>query len=507
MAVAIIVLPVMLLSVMAARHIRHIAAAAGQREATALNQFARLAARELSHRLTQLEEDVIGFLDPATEESLTSSLELAELAFPGIGGFALMADGRVLYPRPDDGVPGETASRAAFVQAHRADVFAPLSADGLGHLFLTDAPSPWFATLHALRSGSTNGVVGIIWGAERLDNWCAEVARDMLPDGYILQLLGPGQQVLYPRGQSLAPVPEAGPAPLVADALLPAHSFPWTLRVAPHDPNQLPRLIHNQVMLQTAALAALCLLILAGLAMLVSVTLREVELGRMKADFAANVSHELRTPLSLIRAAAESLTTRPDLDAARQSKYLRILATETQRLSDLVDTVLRFSRIQRGTQRFTPVRADVGAAVQSFLARYRLYLDEQGFALQEHLPAEPLCAPLDIEGLHLVLANLIENAVKFSPQHKNITVSVERRGAEAAISVTDRGIGIAPDMHARIFESFYRVEAHATKETRGTGIGLALVKEIAAAHNGRVTVDSTPGAGATFTVWLPVADA
>jgi signal transduction histidine kinase len=136
-----------------------------------------------------------------------------------------------------------------------------------------------------------------------------------------------------------------------------------------------------------------------------------------------------------------------------------------------VDTVLRFSRIQRGVQRFAPVRADAVEVVRALLDRYRPHLEESGFTLHAQLPG--------------------------------ITVSLARQGEAVAIAVQDRGIGIAPDQHARIFESFYRLEAHATKGTRGTGIGLALVKEIVAAHNGRITVESTPGQGATFTVSLP----
>jgi two-component system phosphate regulon sensor histidine kinase PhoR len=245
------------------------------------------------------------------------------------------------------------------------------------------------------------------------------------------------------------------------------------------------------------------LLIVLGVWMLVATSLKQMELGRMKADFAANVSHELRTPLALIRGAADTLCGGRELGAADRARYLGIIGRESERLTELIDTVMKYTALERGPAATALMPADVCALVREFTAEQRRRLEEEGFVVRTAIPDAPLEARLDAEAMRLVLVNLFSNAVKFAGARKEITVTVTDRDAGLAIRVSDRGIGIAEGDKRRIFDVFYRAEGELVKKTRGTGIGLALARQIVHAHKGRISVESTLGEGATFTVWLP----
>jgi signal transduction histidine kinase len=191
------------------------------------------------------------------------------------------------------------------------------------------------------------------------------------------------------------------------------------------------------------------------------------------------------------------------LDKAATARYVGIIGRESRRLTDLVNTVMDLSRLQAGVGQWDLQAADVCEAVGAMLRDCIPPIAEQGFAFEVALPAAPLVARFDPRALQIVLNNLIDNAVKFSCERKEIAVKVDRQGGNVAISVADKGIGIAESDHERIFDSFFRVEGDKHKRTRGTGVGLALVRQIAEAHGGQVQVKSALGAGATFTVLLP----
>jgi two-component system phosphate regulon sensor histidine kinase PhoR len=250
-------------------------------------------------------------------------------------------------------------------------------------------------------------------------------------------------------------------------------------------------------------LALLVGFIVAGVWTLVHVAMEEMEVGRLKADFAANVSHELRTPLALIRAAADAIGMRKDLDRPRLERYLGIIARQSQRLQDLINTVLAFASIERGERVLPLERGDLAAFVTIFLRDFRLRLDEGGFHLESSVPSDPVPVRLDADSMHLVLANLLENAMKFSGESRRLELRVETDARTAHVRIRDFGIGIAPEDRTRIFDGFYRAERDLVKKTRGTGIGLALVRDVVRLHGGRVEVESELGQGATFTVSLP----
>jgi signal transduction histidine kinase len=246
------------------------------------------------------------------------------------------------------------------------------------------------------------------------------------------------------------------------------------------------------------------LLLGAGLLLVYGNVRREMQLARLKSDFVANVSHELKTPLALIRLFAETLEMGRVQSTEKAQEYYRVINKESQRLTQLINNVLDFSRIEAGRREYRFETAEPAAIVQEVLEAYRFPLDQQGFAVEVDLGPELPEVKVDREALLQALVNLVNNAIKYSRGEKQLRVRVRRVDDEVAIAVQDRGIGIAKPEHGKIFEKFYRAEDGLVHETKGSGLGLALVRHIMEAHGGRVEVESAPGAGSTFTLFLPV---
>ncbi|HET7747003.1 MAG TPA: HAMP domain-containing sensor histidine kinase [Vicinamibacteria bacterium] len=241
----------------------------------------------------------------------------------------------------------------------------------------------------------------------------------------------------------------------------------------------------------------------AGLYLVYGNLRREAHLSRLKSDFVANVSHELKTPLALIRLFAETLELGrvPTEEKARQ--YYRVINKESQRLTQLINNILDFSRIEAGRKEYRFAPTDVARVVREVIESYRFQIEQQGFALameiEDGLP--PIMA--DHEALGQAVLNLVNNAIKYSSEVKSIAVAVRKDDDTIRVSVTDRGIGIPKGEHKKIFEKFYRGEDSLVHETKGSGLGLSLVRHIMEAHGGHVVVESTPGKGSTFSLVLP----
>jgi signal transduction histidine kinase len=242
----------------------------------------------------------------------------------------------------------------------------------------------------------------------------------------------------------------------------------------------------------------------AGLYLIYSNVKRELTLSRLKSDFVANVSHELKTPLALIRLFAETLELGRVPGEGKAQQYYRVINKESQRLTQLINNILDFSRIEAGRKEYRLATADVGRIVSEVVDAYRFQIEQQGFALEVEVDDDLPRVTADKEALAQALLNLVNNALKYTRDEKYLKLAVSRRGAGAiAISVTDRGIGVAKGEQDKIFEKFYRAEDSLVHETKGSGLGLSLVKHIMEAHGGSVEVESAPGKGSTFTLVLP----
>ncbi len=276
-------------------------------------------------------------------------------------------------------------------------------------------------------------------------------------------------------------------------------------RVALYQPAGLsPRdMVRRQTMIFMAAFALLLLVIAAGLTGTYRLGRRESEIARLKSDFVANVSHDLKTPLSLIRMFAETLEMDRVPDERRRREYYAVLTRESERLSRLIDNVLDFSRIESGRQRYEIAPGSVEPIIHEVLESFRHPLEQQGFKVDVSIAPDLPDVPLDTEAMKQALANLVDNAVKYSGDGRRITVAARPDGDGVSVEVADEGVGIPLSERERIFEKFYRIGRSETQGRRGSGVGLALVKHIVEAHGGRVTVDGRPGAGSRFTLHVP----
>lgn len=245
------------------------------------------------------------------------------------------------------------------------------------------------------------------------------------------------------------------------------------------------------------------LLLTVGLILAALIQLRrERELTRLRERFVSNVSHELRTPLAQIRMFAETLMLGRVRSDRERHQSLKVIDREARRLSQLVDNVLRFSRGQRGMVRITPESTAVGPLVQEVVHEFAPLASTRGMEIRTDL--EPrIILLLDRGAFRQMLLNLLDNAVKFGPRGQTITVRVHRSDDSVRVVVDDQGPGIPPSERGRIWAPFNRLERNEGMAVAGTGIGLAIVRELAEMHGGRVNVDDSPDGGGRFVVVLP----
>ena len=295
-----------------------------------------------------------------------------------------------------------------------------------------------------------------------------------------------------------------GLADRIATVALPEVLPGW--RVAVYQPRGAsPReSVRRQVAVFSAALGLLLVVILAGIVATWRVMRRESEMARLKADFVANVSHDLKTPLSVIRMFGETLEMGRVTDEGTRQEYYRVITRESERLSRLIDNVLDFSRIEGGRQRYEMAATAVEPLVRETLEAFGYPMAQHGFRVEVAVAPDLPEVVLDADAVGQALANLVDNAIKYSGERKAIAVAARVEGEHLALSVTDRGIGIPHEEQSRIFEKFYRVGRSEIEGRRGSGVGLALVRHVMEAHGGRVTVESRPGEGSRFTLWLPL---
>ncbi len=232
---------------------------------------------------------------------------------------------------------------------------------------------------------------------------------------------------------------------------------------------------------------------------------REVAVARQQADFLAAVSHEFRTPLTTLRQFTAMLQENPALPAERRTLAYAAQGRATDRLSRLVESLLDLGRLESGAAPFVFEGRDLGEIARTVVDDFRPEAAVRGHDVVLHA-AGAVPVHVDADAMSLAIRNLLENAVKYSPDPHPIAVDVERRNGHAVLSVRDRGIGVPASERDAIFDRFRRGAEARALGIRGTGVGLAMVARIVEAHRGRVTVDSEPGAGSTFAIHLPAED-
>ena len=227
-------------------------------------------------------------------------------------------------------------------------------------------------------------------------------------------------------------------------------------------------------------------------------------IDQIRRDFVANVSHELRTPLSILRGYIETLLDNPKTPREELACILQIMERHSKRLGLLVDDLLSLAQLESSSANLEIGEVHLRELFDNVIRDWKQGLAKKNLTVIVDLAPDmlPICA--DETRLQEVLYNLLENAVKYSPENGEIRLQAARRGSEIVVSVSDNGIGISKGDLPRIFERFYRADKARGRELGGTGLGLAIVKHIVQLHGGRAEAESEPGQGTTVRVFLPM---
>lgn len=231
---------------------------------------------------------------------------------------------------------------------------------------------------------------------------------------------------------------------------------------------------------------------------------KEMELAKIKSDFVSNVSHELRTPLALISMFAETLEMGRAASEEKKKEYYTIISKEATRLSRIVNKILSFSRIEAGRKEYHFSRVNINLLVEDVFKSYQFHLHNNGFKFS-FLPADVVPEiEADGEAISEAIINLIDNAIKYSNDKKEISIITGVNQGVIFIEVKDKGVGISEENQKKIFEKFYRVSDGLIHNTKGTGLGLTLVKHIVEAHKGKIKVKSKLNEGSSFILSFPI---
>ncbi len=257
-------------------------------------------------------------------------------------------------------------------------------------------------------------------------------------------------------------------------------------------------LVKSRAETNLVLLLLLIVILLVGVWIIFRNVKKEVALAKIKSDFVSNVSHELRTPLALITMFAETLEMGRVKTEEKKKEYYTIISNEANRLSKIVNRILNFSQAEAGKRKYNFAKVQLNEIVESVFGTYGFHLQNKGFKFVSQPDDSIPTIYADKEAVSEAIINLIDNAVKYSQDKKEVELSTGMIGELVFIKVKDHGMGISEKDQKRIFDKFYRVAGDNIHNTKGTGLGLSLVKQIMEAHKGEITLHSTPDKGSSF---------
>ena len=343
-------------------------------------------------------------------------------------------------------------------------------------------------------------------GREVLVVWRSSGARAALLAAFVRSFFpspaasGTAWQLADPEGQLLSTSDVAAP-PRSVTRIIGNAEYPWTLRLWQVSP--LPAGARSRRDVLVAMMAAMFLFLWGATYFMARAIRREAEVARLQSDFVAAVSHEFRSPLTTVRQMAEMLEMDRLPTEERRQTYYRILAGEAARLQRLVETLLNFGRMQAGAERYRFADVDAGALVRDVVREIEPQARGSGTEIEVSGPDGEILVRADESALAVALRNLIDNAIKYSPNPSTVWVRWKREDDRAAICVVDHGPGIPRAEQQAIFRRFVRGRAAMDANVKGTGVGLSMVQQIVIAHGGEIRLESEAGHGSTFTIVLP----
>jgi two-component system phosphate regulon sensor histidine kinase PhoR len=257
-------------------------------------------------------------------------------------------------------------------------------------------------------------------------------------------------------------------------------------------------LVKSRSYLNLFLIGSFNILMIIGLWFLYRNIKKQIELAQIKADFVSNVSHELRTPLSLISMFAETLEMDRVKNENKRREYYKIISQETNRLSRIVNSILNFSKMEADKRKYNFEQVNVNNLIEEILSTYQFHLENQGFEVNFEKVSSLPAIKADREAVSEAVINLLDNAIKYSKEIKEISIKTGREKNHIYCEIKDKGIGITEEEQKKIFEKFYRASSGSIHNTKGTGLGLSIVKHIMNAHNGRIEFSSEIGIGSCF---------
>ena len=284
----------------------------------------------------------------------------------------------------------------------------------------------------------------------------------------------------------------------------PTTLYKWILQIVPRNYAELEQGIEDQRRTNLFFIILSMSLIFISLAIIYMGWRRDRQLRQLKENFIGSVSHELKTPLSLIRMFSEILVTGRVAREDKKKEYYRIIHHESDRMSRLINNLLDFANLERGIENKNFEKVNLPELIGKALEAYRHEVEKDGFELSLKTDSGVPETYADPNAITMAFLNLLDNSVKYSDGQKKIQVRIEQNNGCMDLSVTDEGIGIPLSEQKKIFDKFYRGSAPTIRRVRGSGIGLAIAKNVAEMHGGEVLVKSEPGKGSTFTLRLPI---
>jgi len=335
------------------------------------------------------------------------------------------------------------------------------------------------------------------------------------PVAFREKLLRPALQSGFPPGETAWTVRGQDGQILMASEKAPSgapstktsfeNNFPnWSIEFYPLNPRFLQTLLASRQRVYFYMFLLIAGILGFGLILSVRAVSHELELAKMKSDFVSTVSHEFKSPLTSIRQLAEMLQAGRVPSEDRRRQYYDVLVEQSERLTLLIDNILSLAKIEDGRRRFEFKSVEIEAFLTEAIAPISDRVCHEGFTIEMETDGVPHVIMADGAALSQALTNLIDNAVKYSGDSRRVILRSLVQGPDLVISVQDFGQGIHKDDQNKVFDRFYRGGDPLTRSVKGSGLGLALVKEIVDAHRGKVHVESEPGAGSTFSIMLPL---
>jgi two-component system, OmpR family, phosphate regulon sensor histidine kinase PhoR len=264
------------------------------------------------------------------------------------------------------------------------------------------------------------------------------------------------------------------------------------------------RFVLSQMQAYIILSAFFTLIIIAGFWFIISMLLRQKKISQMKSDFVNNMTHELKTPIATISVASEILMSDTIRNAPGKSyEYARIIHDENQRLKEQVEHVLQVAMLDKSDFQLKLAELDAHRIINQTIEKFEMSMKSRNGAFHRRLNAANARIFADNNHFTNVVQNLIDNAIKYSPENPQVTITTRSNNDGFYLEVEDRGIGIEPQNLKLIFQQFHRIPTGDVHDVKGFGIGLFYVKKITEAHGGAISVTSRPGKGSSFTVYFP----